>query len=501
MRKKKIMAVLCIMAIGIGGCQKTPDTSIVKNKNMDKLISAARKDQDDVSNLLDIKEYEDYKTTIEDSKLGVTIHADAKVAIPNVEKLSMFRVEQKPIQQEFLEKVRKVLLKDQKIYDGSITHQRTKDVIEEEIATLKREIADYEGEAQDKKEHEKEVQKEINRLKKEYEKAPKSMQFQGNESDGMIRKVKELLKKDPKNDFYMWENDLNPDGDVYYGITDGNDGNYASLFVQNNPEYGNCLRYYVGKHGYEFLESAIVGGDEFGYLDEEQLEGRKEFTDEGTTISIEEAKEKADDLITQLGFSEFRFYEGEMREEGADIRRELEGLETKGYRKLYVLRYMRNVKDVFVTYESVGKYSESFVGENVKKMHWPVETIEIRVNDNGIAGFFFEAPTKITETVVENASLKSFDEIKGIFEKMVAIANASQADDEPMKTKITVDQVVLGYTRISEKDSFHTGLLVPVWDFIGTVEVTDGKETGIEKKSILTINAIDGSVINRTLGY
>ena len=501
MRKKKIIAVLCIMAIGIGGCQQTPDTSIVKNKNMDKLISAARKDQDNVSDLSDIKEYEDYKKTIEDSKLGVTIHADAKVAIPNVEKLSMFRVEQQPIQQEFLEKVRKVLLKDQKIYDGSITYQKTKDVIEEEIAIWKREIADYEGEAQDKKEYEKEVQKEINRLKKEYEKAPKSMQFQGNESDGTIRKVKELLKKDPKNEFYMWEDDLNPDGDVYCGITDGNDGNYASLFVQNNPEYGNCLRYYVGKHGYEFLEGAIVGGDEFGYLGEEQTEGRKEFTDEGTTISIEEAKKKADNLITQLGLSEFQFYEGEMREEGADIRRELEGLETKGYRKLYVLRYMRNVKDVFVTYESVGKYSESFVGENVKKMHWPVETIEIRVNDNGIAGFFFEAPTKITETVVENASLKSFDEIKGIFEKMVAIANASQADDEPRETKITVDQVVLGYTRISEKDSFHTGLLVPVWDFMGTVEVTDGKETGIEKKSILTINAIDGSVINRTLGY
>ena len=179
MRKKKIMAVLCIMAIGIGGCQKTPDTSIVKNKNMDKLISAARKDQDDVSNLLDIKEYEDYKTTIEDSKLGVTIHADAKVAIPNVEKLSMFRVEQQPIQQEFLEKVRKVLLKDQKIYDGSITHQRTKDVIEEEIATLKREIADYEGEAQDKKEHEKEVQKEINRLKKEMKKLQRACNFKG----------------------------------------------------------------------------------------------------------------------------------------------------------------------------------------------------------------------------------------------------------------------------------------------------------------------------------
>lgn len=501
MRKKKIIAVLCIMAIGIGGCQQTPDTSIVKNKNMDKLISAARKDQDNVSDLSDIKEYEDYKKTIEDSKLGVTIHADAKVAIPNVEKLSMFRVEQQPIQQEFLEKVRKVLLNDQKIYDGSITYQRTKDVIEEEIAIWKREIADYEGEAQDKKEYEKEVQKEINRLKKEYEKAPKSMQFQGNESDGTIRKVKELLKKDPKNEFYMWEDDLNPDGDVYYGITDGNDGNYASLFVQNNPEYGNCLRYYVGKHGYEFLEGAIVGGDEFGYLGEEQTEGRKEFTDEGTTISIEEAKEKADDLITQLGLSEFRFYGGELREEGADIRRELEGLETKGYRKLYVLRYMRTVEDVFVTYESIGKFSESFVGEDVKKMHWPVETIEIRVNDNGIAGFFFEAPTKITETVVENASLKSFDEIKGIFEKMVAIANASQADDEPMKTKITVGQVVLGYTRISEKDSFHTGLLVPVWDFIGTVAVTDGKETGTEKKSILTINAIDGSVINRTLGY
>lgn len=65
--------------------------------------------------------------------------------------------------------------------------------------------------------------------------------------------------------------------------------------------------------------------------------------------------------------------------------------------------------------------------------------------------------------------------------------------------------VNLVYTRISEKDSFDTGLVVPVWNFEGTIvdEAISGKY-GYEyekKGNILSINAIDGSVINQELGY
>ena len=45
--------------------------------------------------------------------------------------------------------------------------------------------------------------------------------------------------------------------------------------------------------------------------------------------------------------------------------------------------------------------------------------------------------------------------------------------------------------------------MVPVWDFIGDVEYGDySYKVDPEKdKVVLTINAIDGTIIDRTVGY
>ena len=94
--------------------------------------------------------------------------------------------------------------------------------------------------------------------------------------------------------------------------------------------------------------------------------------------------------------------------------------------------------------------------------------------------------------------MKSFDEVRGTFEQMVTVANAKVDSDLDSDVVIEIDRVVLGYARISEADSYDTGLMVPVWDFQG--KKTD--EYGTEYKGgIMTINAIDGSVIDRSLGY
>ena len=63
---------------------------------------------------------------------------------------------------------------------------------------------------------------------------------------------------------------------------------------------------------------------------------------------------------------------------------------------------------------------------------------------------------------------------------------------------VQVTDVRLIYTRISEKDSFDTGLVVPVWNFEGTITDEYGHKN---KGTVLSINAIDGSVINQELGY
>lgn len=127
------------------------------------------------------------------------------------------------------------------------------------------------------------------------------------------------------------------------------------------------------------------------------------------------------------------------------------------------------------------------------KKVWPIEEIAIQVTDDGIIGVDYASPIETVDTVVEGATLKQFDEIKGIFENMVVAMYA----DEELKREIKVDSVKLGYAIISEEGTFDTGLLVPVWDFNGTVN--DSGRT--DETSIMTINAIDSTVIDRGLGY
>ena len=71
-----------------------------------------------------------------------------------------------------------------------------------------------------------------------------------------------------------------------------------------------------------------------------------------------------------------------------------------------------------------------------------------------------------------------------------------------------VSEIKLGLTKAYERDSSDTFLLIPVWDFIGTM-TTEIPQMSAEgdiiadnnEKSFLTINAIDGSIFNKTLGY
>ena len=156
---------------------------------------------------------------------------------------------------------------------------------------------------------------------------------------------------------------------------------------------------------------------------------------------------------------------------------------------------------VFVNNDGEEKLTDGWVGDDYVKKMWSGENVEVIVNDDGIVGFYYRSPIEIMETVVEQASMKSFDEIKDIFEQMVVVANATGSDEEE-KVSIDVNRVILRYTRISEENSFDTGLLVPVWDFMGRKTDQYGEKQVLKSDTcILTINAIDGTIIDRRLGY
>lgn len=57
--------------------------------------------------------------------------------------------------------------------------------------------------------------------------------------------------------------------------------------------------------------------------------------------------------------------------------------------------------------------------------------------------------------------------------------------------------------RVFEQGSAENGLLIPVWNFYGTRQrtFTDGETDETIPGIMLSINAVDGSIIDRALGY
>lgn len=530
-----------IMLLGMSACQQSPDSSIVVNKDLDNMIDQAQNSENGSANVAEAAgNYDTYQTTLQDENLGVNINVDARVDIPEVDQMSVFRVAQAPITQELLDRVKKELVQGATLYDGAVLDVQTKGDVEREVQAGQEyysQIENGSASVADKNQALNEVQEGIDSLQEEYETAPNSInEVTGSyPSDGQIHTVKDLYDADPNSDFYSWEYGLNPEGEVYYGVSDGQNGQWTALFVQNNPERGNCLRFRTCKSGVEGityavscvtdLEAANKGMEVVwtspsiwkaeeeetipAYI-EREYSGAAELVrtaDADVTISMEEAVQMAENFLERVGIEGYQYYNGGLYYEVLELQTK-EDLDGSGYRKEYILSFMRNIDGGFVTYDNAIKESYETNGENFRKRDWSQETIEFRINDDGIIGFDYNAPLEVVETVVEQSNLKSFDEIRSTFETMATIVNADSnyetSNHKDLEVvNIEVDRVILGYALVSEPDSFDTGLLVPVWDFKGTRTQYMGDYLGYQSSyyGIMTINAIDGTVIDRELGY
>ena len=110
------------------------------------------------------------------------------------------------------------------------------------------------------------------------------------------------------------------------------------------------------------------------------------------------------------------------------------------------------------------------------------------------------------ETVVTESELLPFSKIIEIFEKMAVIVgnevdyNNMWEDSGGIEYHIT--SVRLGLVSVREQNG-DTGLLVPAWDFLGYERGRMSAESEWstvgenELTSFLTINAVDGNIIER----
>lgn len=156
---------------------------------------------------------------------------------------------------------------------------------------------------------------------------------------------------------------------------------------------------------------------------------------------------------------------------------------------------------------------------NPDTVAWELENIYLDVGRDGILSFDWTAPS--TQPVVQQAqsALLPFEEIAAIADTMLPevivgpketpLTQLDQYNGFETRMDVDITKVSLSLMRIRDKGSLQ-GTIVPVWDFWGTSDWYDAEpnaygyqEKGMnyEYQPMLTLNAVDGTVVNRQLGY
>lgn len=156
---------------------------------------------------------------------------------------------------------------------------------------------------------------------------------------------------------------------------------------------------------------------------------------------------------------------------------------------------------------------------NPDTVAWELENIYLDVGKDGILSFNWTAPS--TQPVVQQAqsTLLPFEEIASITNTMLPevivgpketpLTQLDQYNGFETRMDVDITKVSLSLMRIRDKGSLQ-GTIVPVWDFWGTLDWYDAEPNayGYQEKGMnydfqpmLTLNAVDGTVVNRQLGY
>ena len=510
MKRRRILTAALALLL-LAGCAENPDSDIIVHKDMEKLIGEAQQTDESKADVEDFAQFDHYTADLTNDGLHVTVHADADVDIPQTDKLSVFRVKQHTFTNADIEPFRKAFFGDAQLYDGILMSQEIKSDLEPQIANARARLDELtalepktDDEARDRETMIQEYQRSLDALQERYENAP----FEASlvPTDGKLQNVAEKLASGENQTYWKWLSDLESEEVVEMRTAD----NHASLYVSNNPDRGNCLKYSASPVGTEFmtilgsmhnLSNAIKKPNSDIPLLDGGIDPSTKLTpipNDSAELSQEDAQKQAEDFLQKVGLEDFAFSEGGKYQVRLDLRAK-DGTEYK--QTCYVLHYYRCFDGVMLDQASGMKFAEGWEGGSYRKQEWGGEAIEFMINDAGIVGFSWNAPLEILETVVDHAALQPFETVRDTFEKMMPMTGASH-DPEHLGKEINIDRVTLTYSRISEKDSFDTGLVVPVWGFRGTSkEVYDGNAMNPTYYTQMAINAIDGSVIDGILGY
>lgn len=501
---KVITALLCIVvavACFTTACQPTPDKPVVVSKN-DGKFEEALQENNTTEELVKYTAPKRIEETQPGAKDDTTIKFMADIEVPDLTTYPVYSVKRAFFTQEQVDNVLNVLLDGRKLYES--TNQRSRDEIQKSIDYYKVEL----GASKGNKQLTDAYQGILKDLMSEYEKAPvdlklneanRKLEFNKDDPQVLGAYGKEVYSEDRQSMHFEWTDDALAKAKA--------DGNQAVL--------GTTFNSAGKKMDFKAINSAQgFYSDVSAYIEYHPIDTG--FT---ASFSSDEAIKRASEYIKEMKIDVTAI--GVLVNNKWDS----DGLNYTNEVEFYVVHFKRNVPGTYQsnTQGAVGNQNE---GEYVPPV--PQETIYIGICDEGIMSFDWSTPMEIVEMQSENASLLPFEQIKERIDAGIKNVRPWEfglgfmANDNVDAYKVEISRITLSYIMVAKPNSTSEYYFLPVWDVCGDIKYhyPDAKKSSyildennersllIERnmelwnnQSLLTINAIDGSVVTRGRGY
>lgn len=483
-----IITMIILLVCSVVGCQNTPKQKVIQSKGGDL---------NDVINALPTEEYvvevpATWKHRLSSRDGLVFVEIDADIELPEIDEYPIVQVEKIDLTEAWLKDFIIRLSNGKKVYDYKDENKYTKHEIEEIIISLKRELADLTS---------------------------------GSNSGDTTEQERIELLREKEAIIATWEEYYKEAPEVF---------EHKEKIVKYSPDNNGTLQFYgsvdLGKNEMAYVN--VSKTDEGGYViinnrDDNvgELVGSSTILSNlnNITTSVDDAINVGKDFLKMLGEDDFEpalILSGYMRD--------LNNLNAKmdELPQCYHIYFTRSVEGVHTTYRNTkmdafllnGRMSEKIAVMEQYAPFWPQESIEMLITDSGVNYFRWEMPTKQTEVLSSNVQVLPFDEIQRIFEEQMLIEGiwTNPADANIISREIVINKVVLGMMQVRQKDTYDGLIMIPTWNFYGyenckyeehTESIVSLDKNNLyaaerfEGHSFLTINAIDGSIINPVLGY
>ncbi len=461
MKRKICLILIGTMAVGIfAGCQKNPESPIVTGKNVDRMVEDAQKPKGAESGGKTLVEQYGIPYTYAYEAQGadgnLQIQVDARVAAPERNAMPIYRVKAAKFSKEHVAGLFNHFCADADMWNKPA--ENTKDDIRQMIIEIKKEMAGTELEDDPDK------LKQISDLEKAIQTAPDTLEETKVDAGSFTKTVHAYEK--------------NGDGD-------GRQFSYFSDETRETIMYSD-MRTLAGTTNYGFSSYKSVFDD--ADIPAEILSQ--------IGMTPREAREKIQALLDKTGSSMVvdSIYLQDAGKQDQQADGQVDSAQRYAY-KVYCVRVVDGIPCV-----SLNGGSEQGDSNNQVSSYWEYERLEFMLNSESIFSMLWVAPLETLEKVNQDSKLKPFNEVQEIFEKMMKIKYEATAELDTLA--FVIDRIDLSLHRVSEQNAPGSGLLIPVWNFYGECTHGNGEdsftETGI---SFLSINAIDGTIIDTAKGY